>query len=74
VKYADGLVLLAKEERVLRGMIDRLIEIGRCYGMELNLEKTKVMRISRQPALLQSLVDQNQPENVEYLSYLGSMI
>jgi hypothetical protein len=29
-------------------MIDRLIEIGRCYGLEMNVEKTKVMRISRQ--------------------------
>jgi hypothetical protein len=30
-------------------MIDRLIEVGRCYGMEMNVEKTKVMRICRQP-------------------------
>jgi hypothetical protein len=30
-------------------MIDILIEIGRCYGMERNVEKTKVMKISRQP-------------------------
>jgi len=30
-------------------MIDKLIEIGRCYGMEINVEKTKVMGISRQP-------------------------
>jgi hypothetical protein len=29
-------------------MIDKLIEIGRRYGMEMNVEKTKVMRISRQ--------------------------
>jgi hypothetical protein len=29
VKYADDL-----EEMVLQGMIDRLIEIGRRYGME----------------------------------------
>ena len=34
VKYADDLVLLAKEEKVLQDMIDKLIEIGRCYGME----------------------------------------
>jgi hypothetical protein len=45
VKYADDLVLLTKEETVLQGMIDRLIEIGRHYGMEMNVEKTKVMRI-----------------------------
>jgi len=48
VKYADDLVLMAKEETVLQGIIDKLIEIGRCYGMEINVEKTKVMRISKQ--------------------------
>ena len=37
----------AKEEKVLQNMIDKLIEIVRCYGMEMNVEKTKVMRISR---------------------------
>jgi len=47
VKYADDLVLLAKEEEVLQDMIGNLIEIGGCYGMEMNVEKTKVMRISR---------------------------
>ena len=41
VKYADDFVLLAKEEKVLQDMIDKLTEIGRCYGMETNLEKTK---------------------------------
>jgi len=30
-------------------MINKLIEIGRCYGMEVNVEKTKVMRITRYP-------------------------
>ena len=29
VKYADDLVLIAKEETVLQSMIDKLIEIGR---------------------------------------------
>jgi hypothetical protein len=41
VKYADDLALLAKEKRVLQDMIDKLIEIGRCYGMEMNVEKNK---------------------------------
>jgi hypothetical protein len=27
---------MAKEETVLQGMIVKLIEIGRCYGMEMN--------------------------------------
>jgi retron-type reverse transcriptase len=41
VKYADDLVLLAKEEKVLQDISDKLIEIGRWYGMEMNVEKQK---------------------------------
>ena len=41
VKYADDLVLLAKGEKVLQDMIDKLIETGRCYGMEMNVEKNR---------------------------------
>ena len=40
VKYAVELVIMAKEKTVLQGMIDKLTEIGRCYGMESNVEKT----------------------------------
>jgi len=58
VKYADDLVLMAKEETVLQSMIDKLIEIGRCYGMEMNVEKSKVMRISRQPSPVTIMIDQ----------------
>jgi len=45
VKYADELVLLAREEMVRQDMTDKLIEIGGCYGMEMNVEKTEVIRI-----------------------------
>jgi hypothetical protein len=39
-------------------MIDKLIEIGRCYEMGMNVEKTKVMRISRQPLPVKIMIDQ----------------
>ena len=62
------------EEKVLQNMIDKLIESGRCYGMELNVEKTKLMRISRQPLPVKIIVDQKQLENVECYKYLGSIL
>ena len=65
VKYADDLLLMAKEQKVLQGMIDKLLEIGSCYGMEMNVEKTKVMRISRQPSPVTIMIDQKQLENVK---------
>jgi hypothetical protein len=53
VKYADDLVLLAKEKMVLHGIFDRLTEVGRCYGMDMNVEKTKILRLSRKPSPVQ---------------------
>jgi len=43
VQYLDDLLLLSKEEALPHGMT-YLIEIGKCYGMKMNVEKTKVMR------------------------------
>jgi len=55
-------------------MIDKLIEIGGCYGMEMNAEKTKVMRITRQPFPVKIMIYQKQLENVESFKYLGSIL
>ena len=60
--------MVTKEENVLQDMTDKLIEIGRCYGMEMNVEKTRVMRISRQPLPVKIIIDQKL-ENVESLKY-----
>jgi len=74
LKYGNELVLMAKEETVLQGMIDKLIEIGRCCGMEMNVEKTKVMRISRQPSPVIIMIDQKQQENMKCFKYFGSTL
>ena len=39
-----------------------------------NSGETKVMRISRQPSPVSSMIDHKQLENVEYFIYLGSML
>ena len=67
------------ENKVIRGksfFISQQISYdipGRYYGMEMNVEKTKVMRISRQPSPVTITVDQKQLENVKCFKYLGSM-
>jgi len=55
-------------------MTDKLTEIGRCYGMDMNVEKTKAMRISRQPSAVTIIIDQKQLENGECFKYLGSVL
>jgi hypothetical protein len=73
VKYTDGLVLVPKEATVLQGMTDRLIKVGSC-GMEINVDKSKIITMSRQPSPVPVVIDQKQLENVEYLNYLHGMI
>ena len=42
--------------------------------MKINVEKTKVMSISRQPSPITIRIDQKQLENVEFFKYLGSLL
>ena len=56
VKYADDLVPLGKEGMVLKGVTDRQIEIGRRCGMEMNVEKTKVLGFYGRPSPEQIMI------------------
>jgi hypothetical protein len=40
-KYADDLVLLAKEETILQSMIGIMIDTGRCYGVQKQLKNVE---------------------------------
>jgi hypothetical protein len=42
--------------------------------MEMEVGKTRVMRISRQLSQIQIMIDHKQPENVDYVNCLGCMI
>jgi hypothetical protein len=55
-------------------VIGGLIEMGRRCGMEMNVEETRVMRISRQPSPIQIMIDQKQLKSVKYFNCLVSMI
>ena len=40
----------------------------------MSAEKSKVVRISREPSPVEVVLDQKQLENVDYFNYLGSMM
>jgi hypothetical protein len=42
--------------------------------MEMNVEKTKVMRISRQPFPVKIMIDHTQLDNMESFKYFGSIL
>jgi hypothetical protein len=59
---ADGLLLLETS------MTDRVSEIGRYFGMEMNVGKTKMMRISRQQLTKQIIINHKELEDVIYFN------
>jgi hypothetical protein len=57
VKYADDLVLVAKEETVLQGMTDSLTEVRKRCRLGMNVANTKLTRIPWQPSPIQITID-----------------
>ena len=48
---------------MLQGMTDGLTETGRCCGTGMNVEITKVVKISKKPFPLQTVIVQKQLKN-----------
>ena len=47
LRYADDTVLMAKSEEDLQKLVNRLDQISREFGMEINIKKTEVMTVSK---------------------------
>jgi hypothetical protein len=77
VSYPRGgkVVLYIKKIKTKLGCENyfKLSESVRCCGMERTVERTKVMRISRQPSSVQIEIYQKQQKDVKYFSYFCNM-
>jgi len=73
VGYSDEFVLLVREESVIQGIINTITEIGWCYGIEMNMEKSKLKRASNQ-TFQQKIWSTETTAKFGYLNYLSSMI
>jgi hypothetical protein len=74
MKSAYERVLQVKEGTAVQRINDILIEIDRFYGMEIKVEQTEVVRITRQPSSVQIMVHQTQLEVAEYFNNFCSLL
>ena len=72
LQYADDIVLLTSSEEELQMLIERLDRIGKKYGMQINIGKTKVMTTTETKCTVR--INQEELEQVDRFTYLGSMI
>ena len=75
VRYADDQAMMSHTNAGLQRIMDALNDAGTDYGMKINIKKTKLMRISKQPGKVVKLfIDGYQIEQVSSFCYLGSII
>ena len=76
LRYADDTALLAGNEKELSELISKINEVGKQFGMEINIKKTKAMVVSNKPnsPKINIAIDGEQIEQVAPYMYLGSLI
>ena len=55
-------------------MVNRLVDTGKKDGMEINIDKSQVMRVSRSNESLQIKVNNRELKEVDHSKYLGSVL
>ena len=69
-----GYYSLPKTQEELQDMVNRLVETGRKYGMEINIDKSQVMRVSRSNESLQIKVNNRELKWVDHFKYIGRVL
>ena len=76
LRYADDTALLAGNEKELSELINKRNEVGKQFGMKINIKKTKAMVVSKKPnsPKINIAIDGEQIEQVTSYVYRGSLI
>ena len=73
-RFADDTAIIGKTQEDLLDMVNRLVDTGRKYGIEIIIDKSQVMRVSRSNESLQIKVNNRELKKVHYFKYLGSVL
>ena len=76
LRYADDTALLAGNEKELTELTSKINEVGKQFGMKINIKKTKAMFVSKKPnsPIIHIAIDGQHIEQVTSYMYLGSLI
>ncbi len=74
VRFVDDQGMVASTEKGLQKIMNRLNESVKAYDMKINVNKTKVMQVSRNGGLINIVIDGQKIEQVSKFKYLGGWI
>ena len=70
VRFSDDQGMVANTEKELQKITDRLNDTAKAYDMKINVDKTKVMEVSRDEGEIN--IDVQKVERVSQFKYLGA--
>lgn len=75
IRYADDTIMFADSLQGLQKLMDRVTEISSQYGLEMNINKTKLLVVSKRNITEDNLyINQNRIQRVKQYTYLGTII
>ena len=76
LRYAGDTALLAGNEKELSDLTSKINEVGKQFGLKINIKKTKTMVVSKKPnsPKINIAIDGQHIEQVTSYVYLGSLI
>ena len=74
IRVADDTAILAKTQEERQNIVNRLVDTGRKYNMEININKSQVMRGSRSNESLRIKIGNRELKEVHNFKYLGSFL
>lgn len=75
IRYADDAIIFADGFEGLKELVSKIEMVSRRYGLEMNIQKTKYMVISKNTIPPEPLIVNSQPiERVTSITYLGTSI
>ena len=76
VRFADDQGMMASTGKGLQKIMDRLYmyETAKAYDMKINVNKTKVIKVSRNRGVINIVIDGQKIEQVSKFKYLGAWI
>ena len=69
VRFADDTAIIVKTQEELQGMVIRLVDAGRKYGMEINIDKSQVMRVPRRSSFVAKFLFSNALSNLYFIDF-----
>ena len=74
VRFADDQGMMANTENGLGKIMDILNDTAKAYDMMISVDKTKVMKVSRNGGEINISIDGQKVEQVSKFKYLGAWI